>query len=77
MTHEDKGKKESFDQSDLMGIKPFASIGPDRDTNETKVVEKLKNKKSKALRADGSTIESGQKANVGEYVGAIKNFVNR
>lgn len=75
---EDKGKVETHDQSDLMGIKPFASIGPDRDIEETKsVVTKLKKKKVDSLRADGSTVEDGEDANVGKVTKAIGNFVNR
>jgi len=75
---EDKGKVASFDQSDLMGVKPFGNIGPDRTTDETKdVVSKLKQKKSDSLRAKGSTSESGEEANVGSVSKAIGNFVNR
>lgn len=75
---EDKGKKENYDQSDLMGVKPYGNIGPDRDTEETKsVVSKLKKKKVDSLRAEGSTEESGLEANVGKVSTAIGNFVNR
>lgn len=74
MANEDKGKKENFDQSDLMGLKPFGNIGPDRTTEETKVVEKLKKKKTDALRAEGSTLESGIKANAGDVSHAIGSF---
>ena len=75
---EDKGKKENFDQSDLMGKKPFSSIGENRDTEETKnVVSKLKKKKVGALRAEGSTHEDGEKANAGGCSKAISGFVNR
>ena len=76
---EDKGKSATHDQSDLLGVKPFGNIGPDRSTEETKsVVGKLKKKKGEALRADGSTVESGEKANAGCGVSkAIGNFVNR
>jgi hypothetical protein len=69
---EDKGKKEDFDESELMGVKPYGNIGPDRTAEETKVVEKLKKKK-----AEGSTSQSGEKANVGEVSKAIGSFVNR
>lgn len=73
MTHEDKGKTTTEDQSDLMGVKPFGSIGSDRTQNETKsIVDKLKKK-----RAEGSTQKTGEKANVGEVSSAIGNFVNR
>jgi hypothetical protein len=76
--NEDKGKTTTHDQSDLLGMKPFGNIGPDRTTEETKsVVGKLKKKKGAALRAEGSTEESGQKANLGGVSKAIGNFVNR
>lgn len=68
----DKGKKEDFDESELMGVKPYGNIGPGRSAEETKVVEKLKAKKAK-----GSTSESGEEANVGKVSKAIGNFVNR
>ena len=73
----DKGKKENFDQSDIMGMKPHASIGPDRTTEETKVVDKLKKKKAESLRAKGSTAQDGEKANLGDVVKSIGHFVNR
>ena len=77
MANEDKGKKENFDQSDLMGVKPFGNIGPDRDTEETKsVVNKLKKKKVDSLRAEGSTAESGEEANI-KASRAIGNLVNK
>lgn len=69
---EDKGKVENYDQSDLLGIKPFGNIGPDRTQAETKVVEKLKK-----LRAKGSTAQSGEEANVGDISKAIGKFVNK
>jgi hypothetical protein len=76
MANQDKGKVETFDMSNLMETKPYGNIGPDRSQEETKVVEKLKRKK-KVEVAEGSTEESGQKANVGEVSKAIGNFVNR
>ena len=72
MKEENKGKVETSDESDLMGIKPYGNIGPGRSTDEAKIVEKLKKK-----RAKGSTAESGEKANVGIVTKAIGNFVNR
>jgi len=78
MKIEDKGKAMMHDQSDLLGMKPFGNIGPDRTTEETKVVSKLKKKKADSLRAEGSTAESGQKANIGgDCSRAIGHFVNR
>lgn len=75
---EDKGKVTTHDQSDLLGMKPFSSIGPDRTTDETKeVVGKLKKKKVDSLRAKGSTIQEDEEANVGKVTTAIGNFVNR
>lgn len=75
---EDKGKTNTFDQSDLLGIKPFGNIGPGRTTEETKsVVSKLKKKKVDSLRAEGSTSQSGEEANVGDISKTIKGFVNR
>ena len=71
----DKGKKKDYDQSDLMGMKPFGSIGPCRKTEE--IVKKLKNKKTKLLRAAGSSSQSGEKANLGEVSKKLKGFVNR
>jgi|3_EtaG_2_1085321.scaffolds.fasta_scaffold04873_5 hypothetical protein len=59
----DKGHKMGYDQSDLLGQKPYGSIGPGRTAEEMKVVSKIKKKKASALRAEGSTAESGQKAN--------------
>lgn len=56
---EDKGKTSSYDQSDLLGMKPFRKIGV-KD-----VVDKLKKKKSESLRADGDTSFDGEKSNVG------------
>ena len=77
MANVDKGKTTTHDQSDLMGIKPFGNIGPDRTTEETKsVVGKLKKKKGSALRAEGSTVKSGEEANA-SVSKAIGNFVNR
>ena len=74
---EDKGKVTTSDQSDLMGIKPYGNIGPDRTTEETKsVVGKLKKKKKGAMRAEGSTVQSGEEANA-HVSKAIGNFVNR
>lgn len=69
---EDKGKVETSDESDLMGIKPYGNIGPGRSTDEAKIVEKLKKK-----RAKGSTLESGIEANAGQVTKAIGNFVNK
>ncbi len=78
MANEDKGKSSAVDQSDLMGVKPFGNIGPDRSQEETKsVVSKLKKKKADSSRADGSTTESGEKANVGKVIDSIGHFVNR
>jgi len=73
MVTEDKGKVETTDESELMGVKPYASIGPGRTTDEAKVVEKLKQKKL----AKGSTSQSGEEANVGKVSTAISSFVNR
>lgn len=82
MTTEDKGKVDSFDKSDLMGVKPFGNIGPGRSTEETKkVVEKLKKRKANGGEegdgdiADGSTEESGEKANA--VSSALSGFANR
>lgn len=72
MNTEDKGKVETSDESDLMGIKPYGNIGPDRISDEQKVIEKLKKK-----RAEGSTQESGEEANAGKTSEAIGKFVNR
>jgi hypothetical protein len=78
MANEDKGKTTTTDQSGLLGVKPYGNIGPDRDADEAAgVVTKLKKKKLDALRAEGSTSESGEKANVGEVSKAIGNFVNK
>jgi hypothetical protein len=75
---EDKGKSEMHDQSDLMGVKPFGSIGPDRSTEETKsVVGKLKKKKADSMRAEGSTSEDGEKANLGGNIGTLNRFANK
>ena len=73
----DMSKSTTHDQSDLMSIKPFVHIGEDRTTEETKIVGKLKKKKADALRASGSTTESGEKANMGGISKSIGNFVNR
>lgn len=78
MKEENKGKTSTHDQSDLLGVKPFGNIGPDRDTDETKsVVGKLKKKKVDSLRAKGSTSESGEEANGGGVSTAINGFVNK
>lgn len=77
MANEDKGRTTTHDQSDLLGMKPFGSIGPGRTTEEAKVVGKLKKKKGESLRAEGSTQKGGEQANVGEVSKAIGNFVNR
>lgn len=78
MNTEDKGKVTTSDQSDLLGMKPFSSIGPGRDTDATKsVVSKLKKNKVDSLRAKGSTAEEDEEANVGKVTKAIGNFVNR
>jgi hypothetical protein len=78
---EDKGKVDTYDQSDLLGVKPFGNIGPDRTTDETmtgkKVAGKLKKKKADSLRAKGSTVKSGEDANGGGVSRAIGDFVNR
>lgn len=76
-SEEDKGKVDTYDQSDLMGVKPFGNIGPDRNADEVAVVGKLKKKKMDAMRADGSTSQSGEAANVGGVSKAIGDFVNR
>ena len=73
----DAGKTTTHDQSDLMSIKPFGNIGEDRTPEETKIVGKLKKKKADALRASGSTTESGEKANAGGISKKIGDFVNR
>ena len=73
MKNEDKGKSSMHDESFLMGIKPFGSIGPD---NGIDIVGKLKKKKTDSL-AKGSTSKSGEKANVGNVSTAIGSFVNR
>lgn len=70
---QDKGHKMVHPQEDLMGMKPFGSIGENRSQMKTKIVSKLKDK----IRAKGSTSMSGKVANVGGVSGAIKNFVNR
>ena len=73
----DKGKKMGYDQSDILGEKPYGSIGPDRSAEEVKVVRKLKKKKAGSLRAKGSTAKSGEMANgVGKY-SKMRHFVNR
>ena len=78
MANEDKGKTEMHDQSDIMGEKPYGHIGPERNAEEAKaIVGKLKKKKGEAMRAEGSTSKSGEKANVGEVSSAIGSFVNR
>ena len=74
---EDKGRTTTHDQSDLLGMKPFSSIGPDRSADEVAVVGKLKKKKAEALRAKGDTHEDGEKANLGSCSKAIGNFINR
>jgi hypothetical protein len=74
---EDKGKTTTHDMSHLMGQKPYGNIGPGRTAEEAAVVGKLKKKKAGALAAEGSTEESGEKANVGEVCKSIGNFVNR
>ena len=64
---ENKGKVMSHDQSELMGVKPYAEIGPDRTSEEAtkNVVNKLKkNKKGSADTAKGSTTEEGEAANL-------------
>jgi hypothetical protein len=76
MATEDKKRTTEHDQSDLLGMKPFSSIGADRGPEEQKVVGKLKKKKADSLRAEGSTFKDGEKANVGEVSKAIGNFVN-
>lgn len=74
---EDKGKMKNHDQSDLLGVKPYGNIGPGRTTEETKsVVNKLKKKKVDSLRAEGSTVESGEEANI-KASRAIGNLVNK
>ena len=72
----DKGKTQTQDMSEIMGVKPYGSIGPNRTTVETRVIEKMK-KKKKVEVAEGSTSKSGVKANAGECSKAIGNFVNR
>jgi hypothetical protein len=73
----DKGQKENFNQSDLMGLKPFSSIGPGRTTAETMVVKKLKNKKASQLRAKGSTFKEGIEANAGKVSAAMGSFARK
>lgn len=77
MITEDKGKKENYDQSDLMGIKPYGNIGPGRTAEESALVKKLKKKKKNEIRAEGSTEQSGEEANAGLVSGSIGKFVNR
>lgn len=74
---EDKGKVATHDMSHLMGQKPYGNIGPGRTAEEAAIVGKLKKKKASSLIAEGSTEESGEKANVGEVSKSIGNFVNR
>jgi len=75
MKNTDKIKTAIHDQSDLLGMKPFGSIGNEGVVNSVK--SKLKNKKMNTLRAKGSTSQSGEKANVGAISGAIGHFVNK
>lgn len=75
---EDKIKTTTHNQSDLLGMKPFGNIGEGRTGEEVKKVKgKLKSKKGAALRAEGSTSQSGEKANVGNVSKSISSFVNR
>ena len=73
---QDKGKTTTYVESDLMGVKPYANIGPGRTSKEAALVTKLK-KKKKALLAKGSTSKEGEEANVGSVSKSIGNFVNR
>jgi hypothetical protein len=41
------------------------------------VVSKLKKKKAGAIRTEGSTSESGEKANLGDLVGTLNRFSNK
>jgi hypothetical protein len=77
MENIDKGKVNTHDQSDLLGLKPFGDIGPGRTTEETKVVSKLKKKKAAQLRAKGSTFKEGIEANAGKVSAAIGHFANK
>jgi hypothetical protein len=77
MFNEDKGKVNTHDQSDLLGMKPFGNIGSDRTTKETRVINKLKKKKAAQLRAKGSTFKEGLEANAGKVSAAIGNFANK
>jgi len=76
MNKEDKSKSLMTPKPEIMGVKPYGSIGPDRSQSETKVVEKIKGKK-KAKLGIGSTSKSGEKANVGGISKVIGNFINR
>ena len=73
---EDKGKMQQSDQSQLMGQKPFGTIGPDSDSMAAakRVLNKLKKKKVSGHLAEGSTSESGETANVASK--AISGFAN-
>ena len=77
MANVDKEKTTTHDQSDLLGVKPYGSIGPGRSTQESAIVGKLKKKKAGSLRAEGSTSKSGEKANVGECVKAIGGLMKK
>jgi len=73
MSH-DKERTTRIGQTEVLGQKPPASIGPGRSQMETKLVKKLKDKK---IRAEGSTFKTGEKKNVGEVSSAIGRFVNK
>lgn len=73
MKKENKGKTKNYDQSDIMGEKPYGSIGK----ANLKLLKKLKKKKVDSLRAKGSTSKSGEIANVGAISKSIGNFVKK
>ncbi len=89
MITEDKGKVQSFDKSDMNGVKPYGNIGSDRDADRkgsdhtSNIVSKLnKNRKTKSNGkgsrgqvADGSTEDSGAKAN--GLTSVLNGFSNR
>lgn len=59
-----KGKKEEYGQSEIMGEGSPTSIGLGRTTREA-VLNKLKKRKAGSMRADRSTAKDGEKANIG------------
>ena len=78
----DMGKVEHFDQADkFMGVKPFATIGPDRDsmTASKNITSKLKKKKAqqdgKGGIGSGSSGEEGETANADGVSKAINKMM--